>query len=39
MIPLTEEEEDNHNKENTCDICKKDLNNEKVKDHCHFTGK
>ena len=39
MIPLTNEEEDNHNKENTCYICKKDLNNDKVRDHCHFTGK
>ena len=33
------EEEDNHNKENTCYICKKDFNNDKVRDHCHFTGK
>ena len=39
MIPLTKEEEDNHNKENTCYICKKDFNNDKVRDHCHFTGK
>ena len=39
MIPLTKEEEDNYNKENTCYICKKDLNNDKVRDHCHFTGK
>ena len=39
MIPLTKEEGDNHNKENTCYICKNDFNNDKVKDHCHFTGK
>ena len=39
MIPLTNEEEDNYNKENTCYICKKYFNNDKVKDHCHFTGK
>ena len=40
MIPLTKEEEDNYNKENTCYICKKDFNNDgKVRDHCHFTGK
>ena len=40
MIPLTKEEEDNYNKENTCCICKKDFNNDgKVRDHCHFTGK
>ena len=32
IIPLTNEEEDNHNKKNTCYICKKDLNNDKVKD-------
>ena len=39
MIPLTKEEEDNYNKENICQICKKDFNNDKVRDHCHFTGK
>ena len=39
MIPLTKEEEDNYNKENICHICKKDFNNDKVRDHCHFTGK
>ena len=39
MIPLTKEEEDNYNKENTCYTCKKDFNNDKVRDHCHFTGK
>ena len=39
MIPLTKEEEDNYNKENICHICKKELNNDKVRDHCHFTGK
>ena len=39
MIPLTKEEEDSYNKENTCYICKRDFNNDKVGDHCHFTGK
>ena len=39
MIPLTKEEEDNFNKENTCYICKNYFNNDKVRDHCHFTGK
>ena len=39
MIPLTKEEEDNYNKENICHICKKEFNNNKVRDHCHFTGK
>ena len=39
MIPLTKEEEDNYNKENICHICKKEFNNDKVRDHCHFAGK
>ena len=39
MIPLTKEEEDNYNKENICYICKKEFNNDKVRDDCHFTGK
>ena len=39
MIPLTKEEEDDYNKENICHICKKESNNDKVRDHCHFTGK
>ena len=39
ISPLTKEEEDNYNKENICHICKKEFNNDKVRDHCHFTGK
>ena len=39
MIPLTKDEEDNYNKETICYICKKEFNNDKVRDHCHFTGK
>ena len=39
LIPLTKEEEDTYNKENICYICKKKINNDKVRDHCHFTGK
>ena len=39
MTPLTKEEEDNYNKENICYICKKDFNNDKVRDHYYFTGK
>ena len=39
MIPLTKEEEDNYNKENIRYICKKEFNNDKVRDHCRFTGK
>ena len=39
LTPLTKEEEDNYNKENICHICEKEFNNDKVRDHCHFTGK
>ena len=46
MIPLTKEEEKNHNKQEVCHICKKgfgtnDSNKKyhKVRDHCHYTGK
>ena len=38
---MTEEEEHLFQKSNSCWICKKSINNdeEKVKDHCHVTGK
>ena len=46
MIPLTKKEEENHNKQNVCYICKKEFNTDdsdkkhhKVKDHCHYAGK
>ena len=44
MIPLTIKEENNHNKQKICYICKKqfdtgDKKHYKVKDHCHYTGK
>ena len=39
MIQLTKEEEDDYKKENIFYICKKEFNNDKVRDHCHFTGK
>ena len=46
MIPLTKEEEKNHNKQKVCYICKGGFNTDdsdkryqKVKDHCHYTGK
>ena len=44
MIPLTTKEEIYHNKQKICYICKKEFNNndkkqQKVKDHCHYTGK
>ena len=46
MMPLTKKEEENHNKQKLCYICKKEFNTDdsdkkhhKVKDHCHYTGK
>ena len=44
MMPLTIKEEIYHNKQKICYICKKEFDNndkkqQKVKDHCHYTGK
>ena len=39
ITPLTKDEEDRYYKKNTCHICMKDLDNDKVKDYCYFTGK
>ena len=44
MIPLTTKEEIYHNKQKICYICKKEFSNndkkqQKVRDHCHYTGK
>ena len=44
MIPLTKKEEENHNNQKVCYICKNefdtnDKKNDKVRDHCHYTGK
>ena len=44
MVPLTTEEKIHYNKQKICYICKKEFNNndkkqQKVKDHCHYTGK
>ena len=44
MILLTAEEKIYHNKQKICYICKKEFNNndkknDKVRDHCHYTGK
>ena len=36
---LTKEEQILFNKEKFCHICKMELENDKVRDHCHFTGK
>ena len=44
MIPLTTKEEIYHTKQKICYICKKEFVNndkkqQKVRDHCHYTGK
>ena len=44
MISLTTKEEIYHNRQKLCYICKKEFNNndkkqQKVRDHCHYTGK
>ena len=44
MMPLTIKEEIYHNKQKICHICKKEFDNndkkqQKVRDHCHYTGK
>ena len=44
IIPLTKEEKIKYNDQQICYICKKEFNNndkkqQKVKDHCHYTGK
>ena len=39
MTPLTKKEEEKHNKQKVCHICRKEFNTDKVKDHCHYTGK
>ena len=38
-INMTEEDEINFNKETICHICEKELDENKVRDHDHFTGK
>ena len=34
-----EKEKEQYEKETKCCICKGELNNDKVRDHCHFTGR
>ena len=36
---MTEEEENLYQKSNNCSICKKFINNDEERDHCHVTGK
>ncbi|CAH3140314.1 unnamed protein product [Porites evermanni] len=38
-LRLTKEEQISFNKENFCHICEMELETDKVRDHCHFTGK
>ncbi|CAH3144143.1 unnamed protein product [Porites evermanni] len=38
-LKLTPAEQDSFNKVEICHICKKELLDDKVRDHCHFTGK
>ena len=41
MLLLTIEESKSYHEQNVCHICKNEFNtddNDKVRDHCHFTG-
>ena len=38
-VIMTEEEEQQFQSSNSCSICEKLIDNEKVRDHCHVTGK
>ena len=38
-LRLTKTEQKSFNKAKTCHICNKELLSDKVRDHCHFTGK
>ena len=40
MTPLTNKEKESYENQEICHICKKEFNNDnKVRDHCHYTGK
>ena len=39
MAPLTKEEKEDYNNQKVCYICKKEFIDDKVRDHCHYTGK
>ena len=39
MVPLTKEEKEDYNNQKVCYICKKEFIDDKVRDHCHYTGK
>ena len=38
-IIMTEENEGDHRKKNICRFCEKNIESDKVRDHCHLTGK
>ena len=38
-MKMTEEDDQNFNSSTICHICEKDLGKDRVRDHCHFTGK
>ena len=40
MIPLTDKEKESHENQQICHICEKEFSTDnKVRDHCHYTGK
>ena len=39
MAPLTKEEEEDYNSQKVFHICKKEFIDDKVRDHCHYSGK
>ena len=39
MALLPKEEEEDYNNQKVCHICKKEFIDDKVRDHCHYTGK
>ena len=36
---MTKEEEEDYNNQKVCHICKKEFIDDKIRDHCHYTGK
>ena len=39
ILIMTNEDEEIYNNSHICWICKEELNTDKVRDHCHVTGK
>ena len=39
LVQLTKEEKEDYNNQKVCYICKKEFIDNKVRDHCHYTGK